>query len=91
MHNNPRRARLLTIIAVTTLLAAQSTGQSAAAQSASQRKEFKYTVGAGAGVNIVNEFGAITIKASPGRQVVITGTPRSDKVEVDCSQSGNRI
>lgn len=58
---------------------------------AEAKKEFKYTAAAGASVTIINEFGNITVKPSSGRQVVISATPASSKVEVDSSQNGPRI
>ncbi|MCI0351270.1 MAG: DUF4097 domain-containing protein [Acidobacteriales bacterium] len=58
---------------------------------AEARKEFKYTATPGSTVTIVNEFGPVTLKPAPGRQVLITATTHSDKVEVDSSQNGNRI
>lgn len=56
-----------------------------------EKKEFKYTVGPGASVTVVNRRGAITVKAGAGRQVIITANTSSDKVEVDASQTGNRV
>jgi DUF4097 and DUF4098 domain-containing protein YvlB len=54
-------------------------------------KECKYTAPPHANVSIVNQAGTINVKPSSGKQVVITGTPASDKVEVDCTQAGPRI
>lgn len=56
-----------------------------------EKKEFKYTVTAGATVAIVNQLGNVTVRAAAGRQVVIQASPASDRVEVDTAQSGNRI
>ncbi|MEO6119933.1 MAG: DUF4097 family beta strand repeat-containing protein [Terriglobales bacterium] len=56
-----------------------------------EKKEFKYTVGAGAMVAIVNQKGGITVRPSTGRQVIISATPASAKVEVNATQTGNRI
>jgi len=64
---------------------------SAAALAADNRKEFKYTVGSGASVNVVNQFGSVILKPSSGNQVIVVANTRSNKVEADCSQSGNRI
>jgi DUF4097 and DUF4098 domain-containing protein YvlB len=58
---------------------------------AAEKKEFKYNVGSGAMVSVVNAFGPVTVKGGPGRQVVIVAIPSSDKVDVDCSQAGNRV
>lgn len=67
------------LVAAATTLAAQN------------RKEFKYTAAPGANLTIVNEFGPVTLKPASGRQVLIVATLRSDKVEIDSSQNGNRI
>ena len=67
------------LVAAATTLAAQN------------RKEFKYTAAPGANLTIVNEFGPVTLKPAGGRQVLIVATLRSDKVEIDSSQNGNRI
>jgi DUF4097 and DUF4098 domain-containing protein YvlB len=64
---------------------------SVAAFAADNRKEFKYTVGNGASVNVVNQFGSVSLKPSAGNQVIVVATSHSSKVEPDSSQSGNRI
>jgi DUF4097 and DUF4098 domain-containing protein YvlB len=58
---------------------------------AADRKELRYNVGPGASVSVVNAFGPVTVRLSPGRQVVISATPASNKVEIENSQNGNRI
>ena len=58
---------------------------------ASDRKEFKYKTGPGSGIDIVNEFGPVNITVSSGNQVAISAITHSSKVEVDSSQSGNRV
>jgi DUF4097 and DUF4098 domain-containing protein YvlB len=62
-----------------------------AALAADHRKEFKYTVGNGASVNVMNQFGTVSLRPASGNQVVVVANTHSDKVEADCSQSGNRI
>ena len=62
-----------------------------AAFAADTRKEFRYTVGPGASVIVTNELGPVEVKGSPGRQIVIVTTARSDRVEVECDQNGSRI
>jgi DUF4097 and DUF4098 domain-containing protein YvlB len=62
-----------------------------AAFAADAHKEFRYTVGPGATLNVVNQAGSVTIHPSNSRQVIISTTAHSDKVEVDSSQTGNRI
>jgi DUF4097 and DUF4098 domain-containing protein YvlB len=61
------------------------------ARAAENRKEFKYAATPGSGVTIINEFGPVTVKPATGHQVLIVATTHSDKVEVDSSQTGNRI
>jgi len=55
------------------------------------RKEFRYTVGPHASVSVVNQYGPITVTPAPGNQVVVTAVLHSDKVEIDQSQSANRV
>lgn len=62
-----------------------------AAFAADAKKEFRYTVGPGATLTVVNPVGAVTVRPSGSRQVIITATSHSDKAEVDASQTGNRI
>src|SRR4051812_41666440 len=63
----------------------------ACAASAQSKKEFKYNAAPGSALSIVNEHGSVTVKTGNGRQVLITATPASANVEVDASQSANRI
>jgi len=62
-----------------------------AAYAADNRKECRYTVAPGASVVVTNESGPVDVRGSAGHQVVIVATTHSDKVEVDCGQTGNRI
>jgi len=62
-----------------------------AAFAADNRKEFRYNVAPGASVVVTNESGPVEVKGSTGRQVIIVATTHSDKLEIDCGQSGNRI
>lgn len=64
---------------------------SCAAFAADVHKEFRYTVGPGATLNVLNEAGLVTVRPSGSRQVLISTTAHSDKVEVQSSQTGNRI
>ena len=61
---------------------------SAAAQN---HKELKYTVGAGASVTVINEYGPVVVKPATGHQVVINAFPHTSNVEVDGDQMGNRL
>ena len=55
------------------------------------RKEYRFTVGPKASVAIINQYGPVSIKPANGNQVVVTATTYSDKVEIDQTQSGNRV
>lgn len=79
MDGNPARLMLCAALLSFPLLAV------------AEKKEFKYPAAAGATVSIINQRGTITVKPAPGRQVIISANPASDKVEVDASQSGSRI
>ncbi len=63
----------------------------ASAAFAETKKEFRFTVGPNANVSVDTQYGAISVKPGSGNQVVVTATLRSDKVEVDKQQNGNRI
>jgi len=62
-----------------------------ACTASAEKKEFKYTAPPGTTVSVINQRGTITVKPSSGRQILVTATSSSDKVEVDTSQSGNRV
>jgi DUF4097 and DUF4098 domain-containing protein YvlB len=63
----------------------------AGALAAEIHKELRFTVGAKAGVSINNPYGSISVKPSTGSVVVMQAVLYSDKVEVDSSQTGNRV
>jgi len=63
-------------------------GISAAAQ---QQKTFRYAVGPGASISVINTYGPVSVRPSASGQVIVTATTHSSKVEADCSQHGNRI
>jgi DUF4097 and DUF4098 domain-containing protein YvlB len=63
----------------------------ASAALAETKKEFRFTVGPNANVSVDTQYGAISVKPGSGNQVVVTATLKSDKVEVDKQQKGNRI
>ncbi len=56
-----------------------------------QKQEFRYPVGPGASISIVNDNGPVTLKPSSGSQVIVSAAAASKKVEVDASQNGNRV
>src|SRR6478672_3020638 len=67
---------------------------SAAAQDALQnkdKKEITYTVGPRAVVSITNNYGPITVRPSPNRQVVVETVTHSDAVSLVNEQHGDRI
>jgi DUF4097 and DUF4098 domain-containing protein YvlB len=55
------------------------------------RKEFHFKVGHRASVSIINQYGPISVKPGPGKQVMVSAILHSDKVEIDQSKSGNRV
>ena len=58
---------------------------------AETKKEYHYSVGAKAGVSVMNPYGSISVKPSLNNTVVVNAVLHSDKVEIDNSQSGNRV
>jgi DUF4097 and DUF4098 domain-containing protein YvlB len=58
---------------------------------AQSRKEYRFNVGSKAGVSVNNPYGSISVKPSPGNTVVVSAVLASDKVEVDSSQTDNRV
>jgi DUF4097 and DUF4098 domain-containing protein YvlB len=59
--------------------------------SAQNKKDYRFEVGPHSKVSIVNQYGKISVKPSPGNYVLVTASTYSDKVEVDQSQNGNRV
>ena len=55
------------------------------------RKDLHFKVGKHPAVSINNPYGGIVVKAGAPHEVVITAILHSDKVEIDQSQSHNRI
>ncbi|HZQ68690.1 MAG TPA: DUF4097 family beta strand repeat-containing protein [Terriglobales bacterium] len=58
---------------------------------AETRKEFRFPVSGKASVSITNVYGPISVKSAQGGQIFVIAILKSDKVEVDRSQSGDRI
>jgi DUF4097 and DUF4098 domain-containing protein YvlB len=58
---------------------------------AENKKEYRYSVGAKSTVSIINQYGGVSVQPSTGNYVVVSATTYSDKVEVEQSQSGNRV
>ncbi|MBZ5663924.1 MAG: DUF4097 domain-containing protein [Acidobacteriia bacterium] len=63
----------------------------ASAAFAESKKEYRYTVGHNANVSVDTQYGAISARPGNSNEVVVTATLKSDKVEVDQQQNGNRI
>ncbi len=55
------------------------------------RKDLRFVVGPRATISVSNQYGPITVKPGVGNQVAVTAILHSDKVEIDQSQSGNRV
>ena len=58
---------------------------------AAEKKEFRYNVTPGASVTVINDYGLVRVRASQARQVVVTATASSSKVEVVSAQNANRV
>jgi DUF4097 and DUF4098 domain-containing protein YvlB len=58
---------------------------------AETKKTLHFALGPHAAINIVNQFGAVTITPSTTKDVDVTATLGSDKVEVDPTRNGNRL
>jgi len=58
---------------------------------AETHKEFRFNVGAKAGVSVNNPYGSILIKPASGNVVIVNAVLSSDKVEVDNNVIGNHV
>jgi len=76
-----RRAHLVSVVILATAICA----------SAEVRKEFRFTVSPGAVISITNQYGPISVKAGTNSQVVVIAVLHSEQVEIDHTQSGNRV
>jgi DUF4097 and DUF4098 domain-containing protein YvlB len=81
-QTNLRQATVVTLVLVTCL---------ASAALAETKKEYRFTVGANANISVDTQYGAISVRPGSGNQVVVRATLKSDNVEVDQQQNGNRI
>ncbi|HLK33614.1 MAG TPA: DUF4097 family beta strand repeat-containing protein [Terriglobales bacterium] len=70
------------------VMLASCTALGAAAQS---KKEFHYTLGPHAAINLVNQFGGVTVVPGPEGHADITALLHSKKIEVDAVQRGSRL
>ncbi len=80
---NHMSGRTIEVVVISAMLAGTLVAQS--------HKEYRFNVGSKAGVSVNNPYGSISVKPSPGNTVVINAALSSDKVEVDKSQTGNRV
>jgi Putative adhesin len=55
------------------------------------RKDLHFKVGKHPTISIQNQYGPVTVRPGPPRQVLVTAILHSDKVELDQSKSGSRI
>jgi DUF4097 and DUF4098 domain-containing protein YvlB len=55
------------------------------------RRDLQFKVGKHSVISVTNQFGPITVKPGATHHVTITALLHSDKVEIDQSQSGNRV
>jgi DUF4097 and DUF4098 domain-containing protein YvlB len=81
MESAQRAAQMVSVMVLATAICA----------SAEVRKEFRFTVGPKAAINVTNQYGPISVKPGIGNTVVVVAFLRSDKVEVDHDQSGSRV
>jgi hypothetical protein len=63
----------------------------AAAQAAENRKEARLDIAPGGNVNVVNAAGSVTLHSAPGRQVIVSYTTYSGKIEVDQNANRQRV
>ncbi|HZE28244.1 MAG TPA: DUF4097 family beta strand repeat-containing protein, partial [Terriglobales bacterium] len=73
------KLRVVVLVTLTTFAVAET------------KKEYRFNVGVKSAVSIINQYGAVTVRPSTGNYVLVNATTYSDKVEVDQSQSGNRV
>jgi DUF4097 and DUF4098 domain-containing protein YvlB len=75
-------------VAKFTIVGIALTSTLAAAQN---RKQYRFNVSPRATIAVTNQYGPISVKPGTANQVVVSAFLHSDKVEVDQSQTGNRI
>jgi len=77
-----RKATVVTLVLTTCL---------AAVAFAETKKEYSFAVGRNANITVDTLYGAISVRPGSASQVAVTATLKSDMVEVDLQQNGNRI
>jgi hypothetical protein len=80
---SPRRLASVAGAALMVLLAMPAAAQ--------QKHEFKYALGPGGSLTIVNGSGPVTVRPASGKQTVVVVTKQSDKIEIDEDNAGNRV
>jgi DUF4097 and DUF4098 domain-containing protein YvlB len=80
------RKQSVAVLAVVIVLAG-----AAFAAADTSRQEFRFKVGRRASVSIINQYGSVSVKPGPGKQVTVTAIRYSTKVEIDQNKSGNRV
>ncbi len=81
MLRNRYAAKLVVMVALAGTLSA----------TAETQQQLHFKVGRKPSISINNQYGPISVKAGPKREVTITAVLHSDKVEVDQSHRGNRV
>lgn len=76
-------SRTIQLVVVSSLLAGSLVAET--------RKELRFNVGPKAGISVNNPYGSISVKPSTNNTVVVRAVLQSDKVEVDNTQTGNRV
>lgn len=80
--------RIIEFAMLGAIVAGTMTAGSLAAET---HKEYRFNVGAKAGLSVNNPYGSVSVRPSSGNAVVINATLASDKVEVDNNLIGNRV
>jgi DUF4097 and DUF4098 domain-containing protein YvlB len=81
-YTNLQQAAVVTLVLATCLTTAAL---------AETKKEYRFTVGPNANVTVDTQYGAISVRPGNSNEVVVMATSKSDSVEVDQQQNGNRI
>lgn len=76
-------SRIVELVAISAILTGSLVAQT--------HKEYRFNVSTKSGVSVNNPYGSIWVRPSTGNTVVINAVLSSDRVEVDNSQSGNRV
>jgi DUF4097 and DUF4098 domain-containing protein YvlB len=82
----------ISLIRISVLILAVGLASTTLAQSKTEtRKEYRFTVGAHPNISVDTQTGDISVKPGNANQVIVTAIVKSDNVEVDQKQTGNRI